>query len=61
MASSLRMRRASPTDSEKGAAHLEEGFTATRDNDVFDAEQEAGALCSLGEDWQEVNVLLTSS
>ncbi len=59
MASSLRMRRVSPTDLERGVAHLEEGFAATLDNDVFGVEQESGVLCSLGEDWQEVNVLLT--
>ncbi|MFC7829475.1 hypothetical protein [Streptomyces sp. NPDC057375] len=41
-------------------AHLEEGFTATLDNDVFGGEQESGVLCSLGEEVAEALAFLES-
>ncbi|WP_307713854.1 DUF1877 family protein [Streptomyces sp. V4I23] len=39
--------------------HLERGFAGTLDNDRYQEEIGSGILCSLGEDWQMVNVLLT--
>jgi hypothetical protein len=59
MGSSLRMRRVASSDLARGLQYLEDGFTATKKKDVFLAERESGVLCSLGEDWGIVNVVLT--
>ncbi|MFD4259285.1 hypothetical protein ACFWR9_17085 [Streptomyces sp. NPDC058534] len=39
--------------------HLEQGFAGRLDNERYQEEVNPGVLCSLGEDWQMVNVLLT--
>lgn len=60
MGDSLRMRRVPANELERGIAVLEEGFSAILKNDeVYDREIASGTLCSLGEDWRQLNVLLT--
>lgn len=59
MGTSLRMLRIAPDEAMKGVEHLESRFSKPLENDTFLAELESGILCSLGEDWQMVNVLLT--
>ncbi|XVV14948.1 DUF1877 family protein [Actinoplanes sp. CA-131856] len=59
MAIAVLMRRVSPEDVARGLEHLESGFGATMDDDVFDAEAGAGLLCSLGRDWVFVDLALT--
>jgi hypothetical protein len=56
---SLDMRRVPADELERGIAVLEDGFSATLQNEVFRRERAAGTLCSLGEDWTRMNVLLT--
>ena len=59
MGSSLYMRRVVPTALERGVPYLEEGFEAVSDDGVYVAELESGRLCTLGGDWQLVNIVLT--
>ncbi|MEU6324370.1 DUF1877 family protein [Streptomyces sp. NPDC047009] len=59
MGSEMRMRRVPANEQERGIPALEEGFAAILQNDVFDRETESGVLCSLGEEWRTMNVLLT--
>ncbi|MEU8820015.1 DUF1877 family protein [Actinoplanes sp. NPDC048796] len=59
MAIAVLMRRVSPEDVARGLEHLESGFGATMDDDVFAAEAAAGLLCSLGRDWAFVDLALT--
>jgi hypothetical protein len=56
---SLDMRRVPANELERGIAVLEDGFSATLQNEVFDREIASGTLCSLGEEWTRMNVLLT--
>jgi hypothetical protein len=53
------MRRIHVLEAEKGADHLEQGFARALDDERYQAETDSGVLCSLGEYWQMVNVLLT--
>lgn len=59
MGNSMRMRRVPADELQRGVPLLEEGFSATRNNEVFASEIQSGILCSLGEEWRTVNVLLT--
>ncbi|MFD5793303.1 DUF1877 family protein [Streptomyces diastatochromogenes] len=59
MGNSMRMRRVPADALDRGIAFLEDGFTATRQNEVFTREIESGTLCSLAEEWQPMDVLLT--
>ncbi|MGI5402460.1 DUF1877 family protein [Streptomyces sp. CA-135486] len=58
MGTSLRMRRVSADEVAKGPDHLEKQFSKTLKNRTFKKELDSGVLCSLGEYWQMVNVLL---
>ncbi|WP_433360682.1 DUF1877 family protein [Actinoplanes sp. CA-142083] len=53
------MRRVWPEEVTRGAEHLETGFAATMDDEVFAAEAAAGTLCSLGREWAFVQLALT--
>lgn len=59
MGSSLKMRRVSADELQRGVPFLEKGFSATRINEVFDGEIQSGVLCGLGEEWNTINLLIT--
>ncbi|WP_369147900.1 DUF1877 family protein [Streptomyces sp. R44] len=59
MGNSMRMRRVPADELQRGVPLLEEAFSATRNNEVFASEIRSGILCSLGEEWRTVNLLLT--
>ncbi|MFB9237328.1 DUF1877 family protein [Plantactinospora siamensis] len=53
---SLRLRQVSQQDLDRGLGHLESGFVATLDNEVYDAETCSDLLCDLGENWEFVHL-----
>jgi hypothetical protein len=54
------MRRVPADQLDRGIAVLEDGFAAVLQKDeVWDREVESGTLCSLGEQWRTMDVLLT--
>jgi hypothetical protein len=55
----LRMRRVPADGLERGIPALEDGIAATLRNEVFAREVASGTLCSPGEEWRTMNVLLT--
>ncbi|BBH66147.1 hypothetical protein ACTI_28320 [Actinoplanes sp. OR16] len=59
MAVGVLLRRVTPAEVSRGIGHLEEGFEATMDDDVFEAQAADGILCSLGRDWLFVQLALT--